>query len=78
VIVYRAVPYLVVAAPPVIVLITMLISGCTMTRTANDPPMELARFYSDRDDRAGKELTRELDLRAAREELRRIVDEPQR
>jgi len=76
VIVYRAVPYLVIAAPPVIVLITILIAGCTMSRTANDP--QVARFYSDRENRTGKELTRELDRRAAREELRRIVEEPQR
>jgi hypothetical protein len=40
-IVYRAVPYLVLAAAPVIVLITLLIAGCTMTRTANDPPTEV-------------------------------------
>lgn len=77
-IVYRAVPYLVIAAPPVIVLITMLIAGCTMTRTANGPPTEVARFYSEHDSRTGKELRRELDRHAAREELRRIVEEPQR
>ena len=36
-IVYRVVPYLVVAAPPAIVLLTILIGGCTMTRTTSDP-----------------------------------------
>jgi hypothetical protein len=34
---YRAVPYLLVAAPPAIVLLTILIGGCTMTRTADEP-----------------------------------------
>lgn len=74
---YRAVPYLLVAAPPAIVLLTILIGGCTMTRTA-DEPVEQARFYSDRESRAGEELTRELDRRAARAELRRLIDEAQR
>ena len=38
-IVYAALPYLLVAAPAVIVLLAVLIGGCTMTttRTANDP-----------------------------------------
>ena len=35
--VYRAVPYLLLAAPSVILLLTNLIGGCTMTRTVNDP-----------------------------------------
>jgi hypothetical protein len=74
---YRAVPYLLVAAPPAIVLLTILIGGCTMTRTA-DEPVEQTRFYSDRESRAGEELTRELDRRAARAELRRLIDEAQR
>ena len=74
---YCAVPYLVVAAPPAIVLITILIGGCTMTRTAGDPP-EPARFYSDPNSRAATELTDELDRRAARAELRRIIDEARR
>lgn len=73
---YRAVPYLVVAAPPVIVLLTILIGGCTMTRTVDDPAHP--RFYSDADSRAGKELVREVERREARAELRRLIDESQR
>jgi hypothetical protein len=74
---YRAVPYLLVAAPPVIVVLTILIGGCTMTRTANDP-VDRVRFYSNPDSRAGDELILELDRRAAREQLRRIIQEAQR
>ena len=74
---YWAVPYLVVAAPPAIVLLTILVGGCTMTRTANEPA-DRARFYSDRESRAGDELIMELDRRAARAELRRLIDEAQR
>lgn len=75
--IYRAVPYLVAAAPPVILLLALMISGCTMTRTANDP-IDYAHYYSDPNGRAGEELVRELDRRAAREELRRAVQEAQR
>jgi hypothetical protein len=74
---YWAVPYLLVAAPPVIVVLTILIGGCTMTRTANDP-VDRVRFYSNPDSRAGDELILELDRRAAREQLRRIIEEAQR
>ena len=74
---YWAVPYLVVAAPPAIVLLTILVGGCTMTRTANEPA-DRVRFYSDRESRAGDELIMELDRRAARAELRRFIDEAQR
>jgi hypothetical protein len=74
---YRAVPYLVVAAPPVIVLLTILLGGCSMTRTASDP-VDGVRSYADPTSRDGEKLTDELDRRAAREELRRIVDEAQR
>jgi hypothetical protein len=74
---YWAVPYLLVAAPPVIVVLTILIGGCTMTRTANDP-VDRVRFYSNPDSRAGDELILELDRRAAREQLRRIIQEAQR
>lgn len=74
---YRAVPYLVVAAPPVIVLLTVLIGGCTMTRTVSDRD-DNPWFYSDPGSRAGEELTKELDRRAARAELRRLIDEAQR
>jgi hypothetical protein len=74
---YWAVPYLVVAAPPAIVLLTILIGGCTMTRTANEPA-DPVRFYSDRESRGGEELIRELDRRAARAELRRLIDDAPR
>jgi hypothetical protein len=39
---YWAVPYLVVAAPPAIVLLTILVGGCTMARTANEPADRVA------------------------------------
>ena len=74
---YWAVPYLLVAAPPVIVVLTILIGGCTMTRTANDP-VDRVGFYSEPDSRAGDELILELDRRTAREQLRRIIEEAQR
>lgn len=74
---YRAVPYLVVAAPPVIVLITILIGGCTMTRTVDDLA-DHPRFYSDSESKPGRELVDELARREARAELRRIIDEAQR
>jgi hypothetical protein len=74
---YWAVPYLLVAAPPVIVGLTILIGGCTMTRTANDP-VDRVRFFSNPDSRAGDELILELDRRTARQELRRIIEEAQR
>jgi hypothetical protein len=74
---YWAVPYLVVAAPPAIVLLTILVGGCTMARTANEPA-DRVRFYSDRESRAGDELIRELDRRAARAELRRLIDDARR
>jgi hypothetical protein len=71
---YWAVPYLVVAAPPAVLLLTILLGGCSMTRTADDPPRH-AKFYSDPNSPAGEELINELDRRAARAELRRIIDE---
>lgn len=71
-IVYWAVPFLLVAAPPIIVLLSVLIGGCTMTRPTNEIA-DRAQFQSDPDSRAGKELRMELNQRAAREELRRIV-----
>ena len=70
---YRAVPYLVVAAPPVILLLAILVGGCSMTRTANDP-IDEAR-YSNPPNRAGEDLTHELDRRATREGLQRVLDE---
>ena len=71
---YWAVPYLVVAAPPVIVLLTILIGGCTMTRTVDDR-VDHPRFYSNSHSRADQELINELDRREARAELRRLIDE---
>jgi hypothetical protein len=69
---YWVVPYLVVAAPPIILLLSVMLAGCTMTRT--DPAQE-ARFYSDPNSRAGEELIKELEHREVRAELRRIIDE---
>ena len=72
---YRAVPYLLLVAPPAIVLLAALIGGCTMARHDRT---ENARFYSDPKSRAGDELIKELDRRAAREELLRTIEEAQR
>ncbi len=77
-IVYRVVPYLVVAAPPAIVLLTILIGGCTMTRTTSDPVVVSTGYYSDPNSRAGDALVRELDRRAARDDLRRLIEDAQR
>ena len=74
-IVYRAVPFLLFVAPPAIVLLAVLIGSCTMARTDK---VENARFYSDPKSRAGDELVRELDRRAAREELLRAIEAAQR
>ncbi len=74
---YRAVPYLVVAAPPVIVLLTILLSGCSMTRTASDS-FNSAPAYADPASGDGGKLSRELDRRAAREDLQRVIDEARR
>ena len=74
--IYRAMPYLLLAVPPVVMLLTILIAGCTMSRTTPDPTP--ARFYADPNSRAGDELIRELDRRAAREDLRRIIEEERR
>jgi hypothetical protein len=74
--VYQAVPYLVLAAPSVILLLTILVGGCTMSRTANDP-VDPVRYYSDPGSRTGEELVKELDRRAAREELRQAIEEAQ-
>jgi hypothetical protein len=77
VIAYRAVPYLLIAAPPAILLLTILLGSCTMTRTP-DEARSRARFYSDPDSRAGDELVKELDRRAMREDLRRVSEEARR
>lgn len=76
-IIYAAVPYLLAAAPPVIVLLSILLSGCTMTRPGSEA-MDRVRFYSEADSRAGEELVRELDRRATRKDLRRTIEEAQR
>ena len=75
-IVYYAVPFLLVAALPVIVLLSVLIGGCTMTRPTNELT-DRVQFRSEADSRAGDELRAELDRRAVREELRRVVGETQ-
>ena len=76
-ILYWVVPYLLVAAPFVIVLFAIVLSGCAMTRTAGDQAYQ-SRFYSDPNSRTGQELVNELERREARAELRRIIDEAQR
>ena len=75
--IYRAMPYLLAAVPPVVMLLTILIAGCTMSRTAQEP-IAPARYYADANSRAGEELTRELDRREAREDLRRLIEEVRR
>lgn len=75
-IVYHAVPFLLVAALPVIVLLSILIGGCTMTRPTNELT-DRVQFQSEADSRVGEELRAELDRRAVREELRRVVGETQ-
>lgn len=76
-IIYSAVPYLLAAAPPLIVLLSVLVGGCMITRPGGEAT-DRPRFYSEADSRAGEELVRELDRRAARQELRRTVEEAQR
>jgi hypothetical protein len=72
--IYRAMPYLLAAVPPTVMLLTILIAGCTMSRTVHDP-IDTAWNYSDPNSRAGEELVKELDRRAAREDLRRLIEE---
>lgn len=74
---YRAVPFLLIAAPPAILLLAVLVGGCTMAGTSDDTSSR-ARFYSDPDSKAGQELVRELDRRAVRDELRRVSEEARR
>jgi hypothetical protein len=74
---YWAVPLLLLAAPPLIVLLSIMLGGCTVGRTAGNPAGQ-ARYYSDPNSRAGEELMKELDRREARAELRRIIEEAQR
>jgi hypothetical protein len=72
---YRAVPYLLLAAPPAIFLLTVILGGCTMARTSEITTG--ARCYSDANGRAAAELGRDLERRAAHEELRRVVESAQ-
>ena len=76
-ILYWVVPYLLVMAPLVIVLLSVLLGGCAMTRTSGDTVPQ-ARFYSDPNSRTGEELVKELERRKTRAELQRIIDEAQR
>ena len=76
-ILYGMVPYLLVAALPIIVLLAVLLGGCSMTRTVGDPVRE-SSFHSDPNSRAGEELATELKRRETRAELQRIIDEAQR
>ena len=76
-IVYRVVPYLLVAAPPIIVLLSIMLGGCSATRMGGDRTGQ-AWFDSDPDSRAGEHLVDELERRETRAELRRIIDEAQR
>jgi hypothetical protein len=77
VIVYRAVPYLLLAAPPAIFLLTVMLGSCTVARTP-EAATGRALSYSDPDGRAGEALASELDRRAAREDLQRIVKDARR
>jgi len=78
VIIYRAVPFLLIAAPPAILLLAILTLGsCTVARTS-EATMSRAGFSSDPDSHAGQELAKELDRRAVRAELQRVSEEAQR
>jgi hypothetical protein len=74
---YRVVPYLLVAAPPVIVLLSVMLEGCTGTRMNGDRT-EQARLMSDPDGRAGAALVNTLERREGRAEFQRIIDEAPR
>ena len=72
-IVYRVVPYLLVAAPPIIVLLSVMLEGRTATRIDGDRT-EQARLISNPKSRAGEELVSEPERRETRAELQRIID----
>jgi hypothetical protein len=76
-ILYGAVPYLLVAALPIIVLLSVMLGGCAMTRTAGDQATQ-TRSSSETNSRAGEDLVKELERREARAELKRVIDEAQR
>jgi len=80
VIIYRAVPFLLIAAPPAILVLAVLALGsCTVARTSDTATStSRAGFHSDTDGRAGQELVGELDRRAVRAELQRVSEEAQR
>lgn len=73
-ILYWVVPYLLVMGPLIIVLFSIMLGGCAMTRTASDEATQ-PRFYADKNSRTGEELVKELERREVRAELRRIIDE---
>ncbi|WP_298261634.1 hypothetical protein [Bradyrhizobium sp.] len=73
---YRVVPYLLVAAPLIIVLLSLMVGGCTASRIGGDRT-EQARFRPDPDSRAGEQLVNALERRETRAELHRIMDEAQ-
>ncbi|HET7887171.1 MAG TPA: hypothetical protein VFL62_13165 [Bradyrhizobium sp.] len=76
-ILYWVVPYLLVMAPLLIVLVSVTLGGCAMTRTTGDQVSQ-TRFYADANSRTGDELVKELERREVRAELRRTIDEAQR
>lgn len=75
-ILYWVVPYLLVMAPFIIVLFSIMLGGCGMTRTSGDEAPQ-ARLYADPNSRAGQELVKELQRREARAEFGRIMEEAQ-
>ncbi|MDE2063943.1 MAG: hypothetical protein KGJ00_16195 [Bradyrhizobium sp.] len=74
---YRVVPYLLLAAPPIIVLLSAMLEGYTATRIDGDRA-EQSRLHSERDNRAGEELVTESEWRETRAGLHRIIDEAPR
>jgi hypothetical protein len=77
VILYWAIPYLLVAALPTIVVAAVLLGGCTTTRTTGDP-VQKAQLYADPNRATGAQLRKELERREAIAELQRVIDESQR
>jgi hypothetical protein len=76
-ILYGVVPYLLVAAPPVIVLLSVMLGGCAVMSTTGDRA-EQTPLHSDPDSRAGGGLTKKLERREVSAEFQRIIDEAQR
>ena len=71
---YRVVPYLLLAAPPVIMLLSAMLEGCAATRMDGDRT-EQARLHSNSDRRAREELVTGLQRRETRAELLRLINE---